>query len=190
MPVFASIFERHGRAQEAKACRKFAASPEMLAEDPFRLDLVGGIARLGDAWYLHDRSDPGMLDAAGLQSPDPEADCDAARLLRADPLSRQDLRPLLAGLAVSALLIVGEADLVTSPDQIDSFASAFGSGSVRRVGEAGHYVQGNSRRSTRDSCSTSSMRHSVAMLPVVPRRGYTLRGPPAAGSSRQLNRGS
>lgn len=142
MPVFASIYERHGRLPEAQACRAFAASPDMFAEDPLRMDLIRGMERLGEAWYLYDRSDTGLLEAAALDRLDEEADTRAAETLYRDPLNSEDLRPLLGGLRVPARLIVGEADLVTSPDQIASFAAAFGPGSVRTVAEAGHFVQG------------------------------------------------
>jgi pimeloyl-ACP methyl ester carboxylesterase len=62
--------------------------------------------------------------------------------LNGGPEIAEGLRPLLAELTVPALLIVGEADLVTSPDQIEAFAAVFGPVGVERVGEAGHFVQG------------------------------------------------
>jgi proline iminopeptidase len=142
MPIFASIYESHGCAEAAKACRDFAASPDVFADDALRRELMGGLAQLGEAWYLYDRSNTGFLDGAGLEPLDPEADARAAGLLNAGPQISEDLRPLLAELTMPARLIIGEADLATSPDQIESFIAVFGPESVDRVGEAGHFVQG------------------------------------------------
>jgi proline iminopeptidase len=142
MPVFAELYERHGRTRQAAACRDFAARPQDFADDPMGKRFLEGLAELGEAWYLYDRSGTGFLDGVGMARPHPAADATAAALLARGPQVTQDLRPLLAGLVMPARLIVGEADLATSPDQIESFAAVFGPEHVHRVGEAGHFVQG------------------------------------------------
>ena len=53
----------------------------------------------------------------------------------------EDLTPLLTELTSPACLIVGEADLVTAPSQIEAFARVFGPDRITRVEKAGHYVQ-------------------------------------------------
>jgi proline iminopeptidase len=142
MPVIAAIYERHGRTREAAACRDVAARPDAFTDDAPLMKLIGGIARLGETWYLHDRSDTNFFDSAGLEPLHPTADASAAKRLRRDPLNAEDLRLLLDELAMPARLIVGEADLVTSPEQTESFVAAFGRENVAVVGKAGHFVQG------------------------------------------------
>jgi proline iminopeptidase len=146
MRALADIYRRHGRIREAEACRELAASANVFVDfpdDPLRLDLIGGITGLGEAWYLYDRSDTGFISRMDVEEPlHPEAEAGAEERLRADPLNAQDLLPLLAGLRKPARLIVGEADLVTAPDQIASFAAVFGRENVHRVEQAGHFVQG------------------------------------------------
>ena len=141
LPVLAGIYESHGMAEAARACIELAERDDMFV-DGYRTDLPGGVLALGEAWYLYDRTNGSFVDEAGLAPLDDEASAKAALQLIKHPGLFEDLTPLLNDLTSPARLIVGEADLVTSPDQVDAFARVFGADQVRRVERAGHFVQG------------------------------------------------
>jgi proline iminopeptidase len=141
LPVLARIYQSHGMAEEARECLELAQRDNVFAGG-YRTDLLAGVAALGEAWYLHDRTNGSLLNQAGLAPPDEEAHENAAVRLIRHPGLLEDLTPLLTSLASPARLIIGEADLVTSPDQVVAFARAFGAAQVSRVGQAGHFVQG------------------------------------------------
>ncbi|MFD0637581.1 alpha/beta hydrolase [Catenulispora yoronensis] len=142
LPVVATLFERHGRPEEAQACRDDAASTELFADDPMRTELLGRLGPLGERWFLHPDSDRGLLDHELVERLHDEADDRAAELLFQSPLLLENLTALLAGLTVPSRLVLGEADLVTAPDQVAIFEAAFGADRVVRVAGAGHVIQG------------------------------------------------
>lgn len=147
MPALAEIYAAHGDDEKARECLALARRENPFAEG-YRVDLIAGTASLGESWYLYDRSDTALLGQERLAVLDEEADERAAEKLIAHPALLEDLTPLLAGVrarGVPARLIVGEADLVTAPRQIEAFARAFGAGAVARVAEAAHFVQGEQR---------------------------------------------
>jgi pimeloyl-ACP methyl ester carboxylesterase len=65
----------------------------------------------------------------------------ALRLL-SDPGIFEDLTPLLSELTMPTRLIVGEADLVTSPSQVEEFTRRVGPQEVEVFERASHFVQG------------------------------------------------
>jgi pimeloyl-ACP methyl ester carboxylesterase len=112
-----------------------------LFADGYRTELLAGVVDLGEAWYLHDRAAGALITEAGLEPVDAEASDEAGHRLLTHPGLFEDLTPMLAELASPACLIVGEADLVTAPRQVEAFARVFGSDQTTRVEKAGHFVQ-------------------------------------------------
>lgn len=82
------------------------------------LEMLGGVR-----WYLSDPASAALMDQAEPDLPADMSDRSNAhgtRLMN-DPEFEVPLTPLLPGLSMPALLMTGRADLVCSPDQIDSF---------------------------------------------------------------------
>jgi proline iminopeptidase len=141
LPVIADIYAAHGRDEQARACRELAAQADMFA-DGYNADLLSGLDELDVAWYLYDRSAGAMLDEAELERPNPEASAETGLRLLNEASLFENLIPLLSGLEMPTRLIIGEADLVTSPDQVDEFKRRFGPQNVEVFARAGHFAQG------------------------------------------------
>lgn len=140
LPAIAEIYESHGRPDLARRCIELAEKADMFANG-YRADLLAGVAVFGEAWFLYDRSAGALVDQAGLDPVDRQASLKTAFRLIKHPDLLEDLTSRLADLTSPACLIVGEADLVTAPSQIEAFARAFGPDRITRVEKAGHYVQ-------------------------------------------------
>jgi proline iminopeptidase len=141
MPVIADIYAAHGRDEQARACREWAARADMFA-DGYNVDLLSGLDELDVAWYLYDRSAGAMVDEAGRDCPNPEASSQTGLRLLKEASLFENLIPLLTDLEMPTRLIIGEADLVTSPDQVEEFKRRFGPPSVEVFERAGHFPQG------------------------------------------------
>jgi proline iminopeptidase len=140
LPVLAGIYASHGQHEAAQSCVELAQKADLFANG-YRTDLLAGVVDLGEAWYLYDRTAGALISEAGLDPVDAQASHKAAHRLTTHPGLFEDLTPMLAGLTSPACLIVGEADLVTAPSQIEAFTQVFGPGRITRVDKAGHFVQ-------------------------------------------------
>lgn len=140
LPKLAEIYEEHGASDQAARCRALAAGPDLFA-DGYPVGLLGGLHEFGQAWYLHDRSNGALVDDAGVAPRDRQAGNRAAERLINDPGMFEDLLPMLGTLRMPVRLVRGEADLVTSPAQIEAFVEFHGEESVETVESAGHFVQ-------------------------------------------------
>ena len=141
LPVLAEIYAAHGRDEQARACRELAAKADMFA-DGYNADLLSGLDELDVAWYLYDRSAEAMVDEAGRERPNPEAGAATGLRLLNEAGLFENLIPLLSDLEMPSRLIIGEADLVTSPDQVEQFKRRFGPQNVEVFERAGHFAQG------------------------------------------------
>jgi proline iminopeptidase len=140
LPVLADIYAAHGRDDLARACRELVAQADIFANG-YNFELLSGLDELGVAWDLYDHSAGAMLERAGRERPNPEAAARAGLKLLNDAGMFEDLTPLLSDLTMPARLVIGEADLVTSPTQIDQFTRWVGPQCLRVFERAGHYVQ-------------------------------------------------
>jgi proline iminopeptidase len=141
LPALAGIFQAHGMNELADTCLELAGREHMFPNG-FSNELAIHASALGEAWYLYDRTDITFLDRAGLPPLNPRSHLESAYRLRWHPDWLEDLIPLLDGMRAPARLILGEADLVTSPNQVDAFTRVFGAAQVTTVAKAGHIVQG------------------------------------------------
>ena len=141
LPVLAEIYAAHGRDEQARTCRELAAQPDIFPNG-YNVDLLGGLDELDVAWYLYDRSAGETLDPAGRERPNPEASSAAGLRLLNDAGLFENLMPLLSELTMPTRLIIGEADLVTPPEQVEEFTRRFGPQAVQMFERAGHFVQG------------------------------------------------
>lgn len=141
LPVLADIYAAHDRDDQARACRELAGRADLFG-DSYDMGLLAGLDDLGVAWYLYDRSAGAMVEQAGRDRPDPQATARVALQLLSAADMFEDLTPLLSELAMPTRLIVGQADLVTSPTQIAEYTRRIGPQGVEVFERAGHFVQG------------------------------------------------
>jgi proline iminopeptidase len=140
LPALGALYDSLGETSLAQECRDLAARPDMYAEGP-RLDLLFGLAPRGAYWYLADEKfQRSMEEAAPELSGDDHTEVAAMKLIN-DRGIHESLLPMLSGLQVPALLIVGKSDLVTSPEQIDAFHDQVPHGRVEVFDHSGHFVQ-------------------------------------------------
>jgi proline iminopeptidase len=140
LPALAAMYDALGEAALARECRQLAGQPDMFA-DGYRGDLLAGLDARGRYWYLADQEQHGAVTAAAAKRPDPDRTHIAMDTLLNDPGLLEPLQPLLSRLRPPALLIVGAADLVTSPDQIDAFRDRVPRGQIEVFDQSGHFVQ-------------------------------------------------
>ncbi|HEY2579608.1 MAG TPA: alpha/beta hydrolase [Streptosporangiaceae bacterium] len=143
LPKLAAMLDGLGRADEARQCRELAARPDPFA-DGYPAGLIGPVLNsLGIHWYLADPGRSVQMAEAGPALPEAllqRAGAHGERLL-AQPEFLESMLPLLPGLRMPALLILGKSDLVTSPDQAEAFRRDVPDGRVRIFGTSGHFVQ-------------------------------------------------
>jgi len=140
LPVLADLYDSLGETALARECRDLSARADMFAEG-YRLDLLAGLDARGVAWYLADQGFLLAMKEAAPQLTSEDHTATAAMKLIDDPGGRESLLPMLSGLQMPALLIVGESDLVTSPGQISAFRGQVPNGRVEVFGHCGHFVQ-------------------------------------------------
>lgn len=136
-------YERAGQPGPARRCRELAVHARDGQPDYPRaeiLDLIGG---LSEPWFLADPANLPRLEEVRPQLPEELQDRGDRHqeLLMAQPEFTAPLLPLLAGLRVPALLITGEHDLVTAPEQVAAFRREVPGGEVANFTGAGHFVQ-------------------------------------------------
>jgi proline iminopeptidase len=140
LPVLADLYDGLGETGLAQECRDLAAREDMFAEG-WRVDLLAGLEARGTFWYLADQRFQHAMKEAAAQRPDEDHTGIAAGKLISDPGFYESLLPMLTGLQMPALLIVGTSDLITSPEQTDAFRSQVPHGRVEMFDHSGHFVQ-------------------------------------------------
>lgn len=140
LPALGALYDSLGETSLAQECRDLAARPDLYAEGP-RLDLLFGLAPRGAYWYLADKKfQRSVEEAAPELSGDDHTEVAAMKLIN-DPGIHESLLPMLSGLQMPVLLIVGKSDLVTSPGQIDAFRDQVPHGRIEVFDHSGHFVQ-------------------------------------------------
>jgi proline iminopeptidase len=140
LPALGALYDSLGETSLAQECRDLAVRPDMYAGG-VRLDLLFGLAPRGAYWYLADKKFQRSMEEAGLELPsDDHTEVVAMRLIN-DPGIYESLLPMLSGLQMPALLIVGKSDVVTSPGQIEAFRDQVPHGRVEVFDHSGHFVQ-------------------------------------------------
>jgi proline iminopeptidase len=140
LPALADVYDSLGETALAQECRDLAARPDMFAEG-YRLDLLAGLDAPGRCWYLADQEFRRSMEEAAVGRPSEDHTATVAMKLINGPGIYDSLLPLLSGLHMPALLIVGKSDLVTSPEQINAFRSRVPHGRVAVFEHSGHFVQ-------------------------------------------------
>jgi proline iminopeptidase len=143
LPRLAALLDGLGRADDASRCRELAARPDLFAGG-YPPDIADVLGSVGRRWYLNNpETDGPRMDEADPALPAELLRRGGAQGLRllAQPEFLESLVPLLAGLRRPALLILGQSDLVTSPDQAAAFERDVPDGRVRVFGNSSHFVQ-------------------------------------------------
>ncbi len=145
LPVAARLFAEAGDEVSAARCHLLLAGASVDRWEA--VELLSGLHGHGRYYDLfahqpHARQALRQLDDINPFPPDWQArgDTQARRLLEApDVLS--SMVPLLSGLAVPALLIKGQHDLVTGPGQLQGFQEQVTGGQLTIFPNSGHFVQ-------------------------------------------------
>jgi proline iminopeptidase len=143
LPVIADRFEAAGRATEARRCRDLAAGLEDPAGGYPAREIREAIMALDEPWFLADPAAKPRMDEADPDLPEEmfaRSTTHHTRLL-GDPGAITTLLPLLSRLTMPALLITGQADLVTSPDQAEAFRRQVPHGQTEEFKRSGHFAQ-------------------------------------------------
>lgn len=143
LPAAAAIFDELGDRASAARCRELAARPERLTDWRESAGLVARLHEHGryDDLYVRDPRVRAAWQAAETDAfPEELYRRTGAHSEQAMAGCLEDLRPLLADLAVPAVLIVGGHDLVCGPAQVEAFTERVPRGHVHRFPQAGHLV--------------------------------------------------
>jgi proline iminopeptidase len=140
LPALAALYDSLGEPALAQECRDLAVSPNVFAKG-YRLDLLAGLDERGAGWYLADQKSLPRMRQASPERPDEDHTIIAAMRLINDPGFYESLLPLLPGLRMPALLILGGSDLVTTPEQADAFRSLVPDGRAEVFDRSAHFVQ-------------------------------------------------
>jgi len=139
LPVAAAMLDAGGQGDEAQECRRLARLDRRLTAEDRTWEAM---LPLGDRYldlFLHDATSRSRYER--LMSSAAEG-LDWTRGMSHLALMTQmyrDRRPLLAGLTMPSVMIVGESDMVAPPVVRDDYRTATG-GEVRVITEAGHFA--------------------------------------------------
>lgn len=142
LPAAAAIFDELGDHASARECRRLAARPERITDWRESVSLIGRLADRDryDDLYFHRPAARARWQETEAAAPFPDELRARGRPHVEQALDgcRESLVPLLAGLSVPAVLIIGGHDLVTGPAQVEAFRPH---GEVLEFPDAGHFVQ-------------------------------------------------
>ena len=145
-PIAAMLAER-GKTEAAQAAQAAAGSGGQSA-DALREAYIAALSALGEereSFFVPSADTRARLAEvrAAHVRPDGSAGDEGSErhhlAIIADPAAQEPVQPLLAGLQVPLLLIVGGHDPLTSPEQREAFRSA-PDGQMLEVPAAGHFV--------------------------------------------------
>lgn len=142
LPAMADMLDQQGKHDEAQLARELAVRHQ-LSGPAYPAAEIASVRATLRSWFLADPANESRMQEASPQLPGEMSARSTAHHQRivAQPDFGASLLPLLAQLTMPALLIKGQGDLVTTPEQIEEFRQRVPTGKVVTFNGSGHFPQ-------------------------------------------------